>query len=200
VVLYDLMFHPENRDVFLAMMAGDPSGFIELGAADMVAMYRDARALWSSRVSLGNLALEANDVLSAVGSNVHPNVPPWKGGSARGVLTYDGVEIPLKSSKGNPGQWLRDNLDAGEGSGLNAIIPTHVEGHAAAIMNKYDITEGAELFLNKPPCPEGGMCRYNLNKLLPDGAVLPVHFLGDDGVTVHTWIFRAGVARWVEVD
>jgi RHS repeat-associated protein len=196
-LLYALLFHPEARADFLAMYFAQPFEVLEPLASDFVGLYQGAKALFGARFSLANLASEANDVLSAVGSNVHPHVPPYSGGKTRGVFSAAGTntEVPLISADGNPGLWLKENLAGGPGSGLNATVPTHVEGHAAAIMNKYDIMN-AELFINQPPCRKSGMCRYTLSKLLPPGSELKVHFLDEDNVTVHTWLFQAGVPLW----
>lgn len=168
------------------------------GYDDLAFAYSGTRALFAKQF-FGSLSDEANDILSAVGSAVHPNVPKWqKGDPARGILKMDSTDIPLKSGSAEPGTWLRENLEGGAGSGLNAMIPTHVEGHAAAIMHKWE-AKTAELFINKPPCSTGGMCRYNLNKLLPPGSELKVNFLDDDGITVHQWLFKAGVEKWTEI-
>ena len=196
---YSLLFRPQDRDVFLALFLGDPMGTVEALSGDLVSIYQQAKNLFAVRFNVSGLINEGNDVLSSVGSNVHPNVPPYTGGKTRGVFRYNDTEVPLISKDSNPGQWLTQNLEGGAESGLNAIVPTHVEGHAAAIMNKYDIMN-ADLFINQAPCPKGGMCRYVLSKLLPSGSQLRVHFLADDGISVHTWLFRAGEPRWTVLE
>jgi len=56
----------------------------------------------------------------------------------------------------------------------------------------------AELFINKIPCGAGAAnCRYVLNKLLPEGSILDVHFPNDNGQII-TWRFIGGVKRWQE--
>lgn len=136
----------------------------------------------------------SNSVLSPNGSNLHPNVPQWESGApARGILRVFNCEIPLQSGSRGPGEYLK-TLPGGNGSGLNAQIPTHVEGHVASIMRQTGATE-AELFINKPPCSTGAQCRYNLHKILPENSTLIVHFPDETGKIV-TWRFKAGVPRW----
>jgi hypothetical protein len=89
---------------------------------------------------------EANSSRALLGSNVHPDVPVWRGGECRGIFRYDDVEVPLHNTRKGPGEFLR-TLPGGKDSGLNAIVPDHVEGHAAGIMHKYGIKE-AEIFIN----------------------------------------------------
>jgi hypothetical protein len=96
---------------------------------------------------------ESNTNLSQVGSNVHPNVPPYTGGKTQGVFVHNGVEIPLISGETGPGKWLVENLPGGAGSGLTRSW-THVEGHAAGIMRKYGL-KNADLFINQIPCSKG---------------------------------------------
>ncbi len=140
-----------------------------------------------------NLLSEANCV-SAGGSKLHPNVPEWQAGDpARGVFKVGGIEVPLQSGAKGPGEYLK-TLPGGRGSGLNAQIPTHVEGHVAGIMHKYGINQ-AELFINKAPCGTGAMCRHNLHRILPPGAKLLIHFLETNG-KISTWLFESGVPGW----
>jgi hypothetical protein len=143
------------------------------------------------------LLAEANDSLSASGSSVHPNVPEWVDGApAQAILKVNGVEIPLRSGVTGPGEWLGQS-PGGPGSGLNAQIPTHVEGQAAGLFYQYGLDYG-ELFVNKPPCATGAMCRYNLGRILPQGSVLDVSFPDPNG-GVSTWQFTGGVPRWQPV-
>ncbi|MDR0489854.1 MAG: hypothetical protein LBH28_01220 [Oscillospiraceae bacterium] len=138
-----------------------------------------------------------NTDLSSVGSNVHPNVPPWKPGDpATGIFKAGEQEIPLSSGQIGPGEYLK-TLPGGSGTGINAQIPTHVEGHVAGIMRQTGIKE-AELFINKPPCATGAMCRHNLNKILPPDSTLTVHFPDETG-NIATWIFKSGVSGWTVV-
>jgi hypothetical protein len=83
-------------------------------------------------------------------ARVHPNVPPYDGGKAQGILDIAGREQPLISGEDGPGRWLVDNLPGGPGSGLTRAW-THVEGHAAGVMHQHHITH-ANLYINKAPC------------------------------------------------
>jgi hypothetical protein len=138
---------------------------------------------------------EANDELSAVGSAVHKNVPPYPGkGPTRGVLRVGDVEIPLVSGESQPGQWLMENLAGGAGSG-RTFAWKHVEGHVAGIMRKHGVMD-ADLFINQVPCgPGAAACRFVLHKLIPPGAKLRVHFLNQNQ-TVGTWLFEGGIPKW----
>jgi hypothetical protein len=144
-----------------------------------------------------SVSAESNDPRTNRGdSNVHSNVPPYPGqGPTLGVFVAEETEVPLKSGGGPPGNWLVQNLQGGAGSGLNATIATHVEGHAAAIMHKHCIMD-ADLYINQAPCPRSAQCRFNLHKVLPAGSTLRVHFLEADGTTVSCWKFVAGQPRW----
>ena len=79
---------------------------------------------------------------------------------------------------------------------MNAQNSTHVEGHAASIMRQEGISS-AELYINKPPCNTGAMCRFNLSKILPDGSKLNVHFPDIDGNEV-IWQFKSGTPKWID--
>jgi hypothetical protein len=138
----------------------------------------------------------ANSALSEVGSDVHPNVPPYEGPPAMGVLRVGDVEVPLRSGENGPGRWLVDNREGGPGSG-KTFAWKHVEGHAAGLMNEQGVKD-ADLFINKVPCgdpPGPANCRFVLHKLLPEGSTLRVHFPADDG-SVDVWTFKSGVPRW----
>jgi SCP1.201-like deaminase len=138
----------------------------------------------------------ANSALSEIGSDVHPNVPPYDDPPAMGVLRVGDVEVPLRSGENGPGRWLIDNLPGGPGSG-RTFAWKHVEGHAAGLMNEYGVKD-ADLFINKVPCgdpPGPANCRFVLHKLLPEGSTLRVHFPGDDG-SVTVWTFKSDVPRW----
>lgn len=145
----------------------------------------------------GDLALmesRSNSVLSDLGSEVHPHVPTYEGGPARGVMRVGKTDIPLQSGETGPGRYLKENLPGGPGSGLTRAW-THVEGHTVGIMHEFNLGK-AELFINKAPCGVGAAkCRFVLNKLLPEGSQLLVHFPGEDG-GVTTWLFQHGVPKW----
>jgi hypothetical protein len=143
----------------------------------------------------------ANDKLSDTGSEVHPNVPEWATGDpTRGVFSDGVTEVPLRSQTPGPGQWFheQDNFPGGPGSG-RTFATTHVEGHAAGVMQQLGITD-ADLYINRAtgPCAQAAQCRYVLYKLVPEGAELRVHFPDGVGGT-HVWKFQGGVPRWVVV-
>jgi len=144
-----------------------------------------------------DLLSRANAPLSDIGSDVHPNVPPFqKGGHAQGILRVGDLEVPLQSGNNGPGRWFLENIEGGPGSG-RTFAWRHVEGHTAGVMNEYAVKD-ADLFINKAPCgdpPGAANCRFVLNKLLPEGSTLRVHFPSDDG-SVTVWTFKAGVPRW----
>lgn len=160
------------------------------------------------RTNVANIVSEANAELSPAGSAVHPHVPPRypvgnvappeQGAKTYGVLRVGNLEVPLISGEQGPGIWLRENLPTGPGSG-NTRAWTHVEGHAAAIMRKYDV-QNAELFINYEPCSTGpAKCANVLYKLLPPGARLTVNFLDANGTGVHTWQFEGGRPGYVVI-
>ena len=132
------------------------------------------------------------------GSKVHPKVPPLDaaGQNVRGVLKVGAEEVGLKPGEKGPGRWLIDNLKGGKGSGLTRAW-THVEGHGAGLMRRFNI-RSAELFINKVPC--GGaspaMCRFVLQKLMPPGAKLKVHFPDPNTGQTRTWLFEGGADGW----
>jgi len=131
-----------------------------------------------------------------VPARVHPQVPPYSGGKTEGLLTAGTAQQPLVSGETGPGTWLVEHLPGGPGSGLTRAW-THVEGHAAGYMHRHRIAQ-AELFINQIPCAKGAAkCRYVLYKLLPEAAVLDVHF-PDDAGRVGTWRFIGGVKGWSE--
>jgi hypothetical protein len=128
---------------------------------------------------------------------VHPDVPLWKNGDqVRGVLRIGDQETPLVSGESGPGKWFMegDNFPGGTGSGRTRAW-THVEGHAAGTMQQGGVQQ-ADLFINKVPCGIGpAKCRFVLNKLLPPGATLDVHFPnGAGGVSI--WRFVGGQPGW----
>jgi hypothetical protein len=173
----------------------------EVAAAAGTGAVIGAIAPGAGKRSGGRLRDEANAPLSPVGSAVHPHVPPYPGDShpTSGVFSAKGTEVPLVSGKHGPGEYLipNDRLPGGPGSGKNAMILTHVEGHAAGAMQKHGIKD-ADLYINQAPCGKGGQCRFNLGKIIPPGSSLRVHFPDSDG-TVKTWLFQHGVPKWREL-
>jgi hypothetical protein len=133
----------------------------------------------------------------------HARTPQHTGGPAHGVLRTGGGGEPyryveqFKSGEDGPGRWLKDNLPAGPGSGMTRAW-THVEGHAAGYMHQNGITQ-ADLFTNRMPCDVGAAkTPHVLNKLLPAGSTLDVHFPADDGGT-GVWRFIGGQPGWTEL-
>jgi hypothetical protein len=92
--LYQLLYDPSARDVFLAMLGGNPAASLQLAADDLTYLYNSTRAMFGGRF-IGSLLDEANDVLSLTGSTLHPNVPVFDGKHARGILHVNGVDVPL---------------------------------------------------------------------------------------------------------
>lgn len=72
---------------------------------------------------------------------------------SRSILAIEGEEVHLTSGAGMPGQWLKDTLPGGPGSGLT-MATTHVEGHAAGLMRQRGARH-AELHMNLPRADPG---------------------------------------------
>lgn len=198
---------PENIFALPGGVLGLPSGYILALPARQVLALPPGRipisptlrttALSHKVVESFLRAMFSNSPQYPTGSSVHPNVPVWHDKEpAQGILRIFDCEIPLKSGRG-PGQYLK-TLPRGKGSGINAQIPDHVEGHVASIMRQTGALE-AELFINKAPCDTGAMCRYNLHKILPPNSTLIVHFPDKTGKVI-TWKFEAGVTGWKVID
>ena len=108
------------------------------------------------------------------------NHRPGNTGKKAGVLCdKKGNQFSLKSGRNGPAE----NALKGPGSGFDLFTSTHVEGHAAALMDQLGINE-ATLHINNPEiCPN---CSRNLPSMLqsdskltvvlPDGT--PVVFVG----------------------
>ena len=102
-------------------------------------------------------------------SDVHPSLPEYgtRGKATSGTLVVRGDEAYLVSGRG-PGLALAE-LDY-------YAVQTHVEMHAAAIMNEGGIMD-ADLYINYPSgsCSGGAGCADFLPGTLPLGAELRVH-------------------------
>jgi hypothetical protein len=90
---------------------------------------------------------------------------------ANGSTFYhsDGVGNVTELGRTGPAQ----NAQKGPGSGFDpyTINSTHVEGHAAALMDQHGMNQ-ATLYINNPViCPN---CNQNLPSMLPSGASLTV--------------------------
>jgi RHS repeat-associated protein len=93
---------------------------------------------------------------------------PGNKGPTSGVLCdKNGNQFSLISGQNGPAQ----NAQKGPGSGFDRYTSTHVEGHAAALMDQQGINQ-ATLYINNPViCPN---CNHNLPSMLPSGASLTV--------------------------
>jgi SCP1.201-like deaminase len=95
-------------------------------------------------------------------------LPAYDGKDTLGRLTFGDEEYFLKSGVGLPGLEARTDPEIKAG----AVTPGHVEGHAAMIMRKLELTEGT-VTINHPrgPCR---FCANVLENILPDGSRLTV--------------------------
>jgi len=93
---------------------------------------------------------------------------PANKGPTSGVLCDNkGNQFPLISGRNGPAQ----NAPKGPGSGFDLLTSTHVEGHAAAMMNQLGM-DVATLYINNPEiCPN---CSRNLPAMLSAGSSLTV--------------------------
>ena len=93
---------------------------------------------------------------------------PGDRGKTSGVLCdKKGNQFSLISGKNGPAQ----NAPKGPGSGFDLLTSTHVEGHAAALMDQLGIND-ATLYINNPEiCPN---CSRNLPSMLPPGSSLTI--------------------------
>jgi RHS repeat-associated protein len=102
-----------------------------------------------------------------------PELPPYTGGKASGVLRIKGEGIPLESGYIGPSS----NMPKGT-PGMNWRIKSHIEAHSAAIMRERGVTE-ATLYINRIPCSGRTGCDAMLPRMLPTGSKLTV--IGPDG-------------------
>ncbi|MCY3019680.1 MAG: hypothetical protein NTW87_11710 [Planctomycetota bacterium] len=106
------------------------------------------------------------------GDVVHPNLAPYAGAEARGILDIVGYDVSLESTfSGN----VAVDLLKSPRPGMNLVTLSHVEAQAAAILRLTNIQE-AVLYINRRPCsPVGGQgCMQLLPKMLPKGKQLRV--------------------------
>jgi hypothetical protein len=85
----------------------------------------------------------------------------------------EGQEYFLTSGAAGPAA----NVPKGS-PGFNGVTKTHVEGHAAALVQQTGAQEGA-LYINNTPCSGPWGCNALLPRMLPEGAWLKV--FGPDG-------------------
>jgi YD repeat-containing protein len=104
--------------------------------------------------------------------------PRAAGGKTEGILVMNGQQTPIISGVRGPAQTVPRGS-----SGFDIVSRTHVEGHAAALMNQNNVAQ-ATLYLNNVPCSS---CTRNLPRALPPGGTLQV--IGPDGSVI---TFRGG--------
>ena len=102
-----------------------------------------------------------------------PELQPYTGGKASGVLRINGEDIPLESGYIGPSS----NMPKGT-PGMNWRIKSHIEAHSAAIMREKGVNE-ATLYINRIPCPGKTGCDAMLPRMLPPGSKLTI--IGPDG-------------------
>jgi hypothetical protein len=92
-----------------------------------------------------------------------------------GYVDIEGQRLRLKSGRGSPGSLIhREELP-----GMDAVSPTHVEGHVASIMRELGLFEATVRINNaKGPCAR---CVLNLEKALPQGGALRIEFINNYG-------------------
>ncbi len=86
-------------------------------------------------------------------------------GKTTGILDTDGQQYMLVSGRNGPASHIPSGT-----SGFDIVTRTHVEGHAAAIMQQNNYTYGT-LCINNIPCPS---CDANLTRMLPPNAILRI--------------------------
>lgn len=111
--------------------------------------------------------------------------------AARGLL-YDKTGRPLLGGQALPASRTGPGSDTSDlkepwRSDDRYTTRYHVEGHTAAYMRRNGVTEAA-LYLNIPPCgnraePDPVRCEANLAAHLPEGSVLYVHSVHQNGTT-----------------
>lgn len=97
-----------------------------------------------------------------------PNGLPHFDGTTYARVVMGDTEYFIRSGAGEPGieAWNDPNIKAG------AVTPSHVEGHAAVILRRSEVSE-ATLFINHPEGP----CRYCQRvtaNIVPAGSSLTV--------------------------
>jgi hypothetical protein len=161
---------PSKLDVFVNGVEGH---FYELALA-AVGAAAGVRSLGSLR---GAGALEAS-----------PDLPAYGGGRTSGVLVRpDGSYVPLESGAGPATSLPKPR------PGMNGLIVSHVEAHAAAIMRTEDL-DTASLYINRFPCyANGNGCLANLSRMVPTGSSLDV-FVMPNGISgeFSDWISVTG--------
>jgi RHS repeat-associated protein len=118
--------------------------------------------------SLGAYGLRALAGLGQASEIGGPLLPSMEaaGGKTFGVLQTSFGDTPLISGQAGPAS----EMPLGS-PGFDAFTRTHVEGHAAAMMQQQGLTEGT-LYLNNPNICSN--CMRNLPSMLPSGSNLNV--------------------------
>ena len=107
----------------------------------------------------------AGDATRAI-DDLAARVPAYAGGKTQGALRIGGGDpIDLISGTAGPAASIPKGTP-----GFDAYVRTHVEGHAAALLRQRGGGH-ATLYINKVPCTN---CARNLERALPEGAVLEV--------------------------
>ncbi len=96
--------------------------------------------LLSSQNSTSNYAAKINF------SDPMSRLPIRDSGKTSGILVAGESEIQLESGWNGPAIQMPP-----KSSGFNIVTRTHVEGHAAALMNQNNWRNGT-LYINNPPC------------------------------------------------
>jgi RHS repeat-associated protein len=134
-----------------------------------------ADALTPIAPAAGELSLLAKGGVAAT-EEAAPLLPDFvKGGKTAGVLRTSAGDTVLQSGWSGPAS----SMSPGS-AGFDIVTRTHVEGHAAALMQQQGVTEGT-LYLNNPvicsSCtrllPRMLAPGSNLNIVLPNGTITP---------------------------
>jgi hypothetical protein len=103
---------------------------------------------------------------AAVATVGAPTLPAFSTGT-QGVLRIAAGDIPLQSAVAGPARYI----SGGPGSGFDILTRTHVEGHTAALMRQWGLSE-ATVYINNPVICEN--CMNNLPRMLPSGGRLTI--------------------------
>jgi hypothetical protein len=96
-------------------------------------------------------------------------------------------QVPLESGYDGPALDLPKPR-----SGMNGNIVSHVEAHAAAIMQSEGLDE-ADLYINRMPCGGSNGCMLNVSRMVPSGSMLNIYVMpqGSEGA-FEDWINVTG--------
>jgi len=137
-----------------------------LGEASMCCLHMPGEAAGLSALGRAAAALEAMRATQAL-VEAAPSLPPFvAGGKTLGILRTPTGDIPLQSGWQGPASSVPSGT-----SGFDIVTRTHVEGHAAALMQQQGITD-ATLYINNPEICSS--CTKLLPRMLPEGSKLTV--------------------------